>query len=133
MSQTVTQKQCIESKTGLAAQVHTQRTMAARMVRPGLRALRPSRPCRGVQGTVSQACGRPCCRPGCAPCRHAPTRIAAHCVTAPVPCRGLLLCSIAAQCHRIVTQGRPPPPPPSATIQTFVSRPCSQPSTLRAV
>ena len=34
MSQTVTQKQCTESKTGLGAQVHTQRTMAARMVCP---------------------------------------------------------------------------------------------------
>ena len=40
VSQTVTQKQCTESKTGLGAQVHTQWTMVARKVRPG-------RPCRG--------------------------------------------------------------------------------------
>ena len=35
MSQTVTHKKCTESKTGLGAQVHTQRTMDAHMVRPG--------------------------------------------------------------------------------------------------
>ena len=67
----MTQKQCTESKTRLGALVHTQRTLAARTVRPGCahcaqaaRALR-----RVVASSVRcRRHRRPCRRPG-RPCR----------------------------------------------------------------
>ena len=100
---------------------------------PRLCALRLDRPCsrrvvacrasyrRLVAGRVAGLAARSVAMP--------PACIAVHRVAPPAPCRGLLLRCIAAQCRRIATQGRPP----STTIQTFVSRPWSQPSALRAV
>ena len=126
-------------------QVHTlaqpARTGPRTMPRPAV-----SRSCRGVQGAVSQACGRPCRRPG-RPCRRPgrPCRrpgrpyrspgLAPCCYTPHAyrcaPCRNSYVVSWpnALYCSAMPSY-RDLRSPPSATIQTFVSRPCSQPSAL---
>ena len=102
MSQTVTQKQCTESKTGLGAQVHTQWTLAgARCSQAAHTAPRQRAHC-----SMSQAQHRPY-RRRVAPCR-APARL----------CRGLSWDTPSGQVARCVANHKAAP---SAAIQ-FVSR-----------
>ena len=120
MSQTVTRKQCTKSKIGLGAPgAHPEPRLSAHCVctAPGPRAQRAL----GVVSWLSprsyrgraRSCRKPsqlCRRPGRAPCRRTPVRIAVCHVAAHVSCRGALLRCIVAQCHRIATQSRPPQP-----------------------
>ena len=95
-------EQCTESRLGQVHRVHTQRTLAARMVCLG-RAR--TAPCRGTQCAVLQAQHRPCCR------RVAQCRVPAR------PCRGCLA-TPSVQAERCIVTHKAAP---SAAIQ-FVSQ-----------
>ena len=115
MSQTVTQKQCTESKTGLGAQVHTQRTLAGRKVRPS----------RGHRGRIVErsgivswpstgrvaACGRPChrraslCRAPAWPYRSTGSAVYQHCIATRPTAKPLPPCHDTIDC--IVTRPQP--------------------------
>ena len=72
-------------------------------------------------------------------CRRPPLGLIAAMLRVVSPCPRAYLCapcrsSYAVSQHNVVvSRPKVAPPPPPATIQTFVSRPCSQPSALRAV
>ena len=122
MSQIVTQKQCTESKTGLGAQVHTQRTMAVRMVRLGcahcVPAARAPRRVVARSGAVSQA------HPVVS--QRTPGRVAVH--GWPCRCCAARPCAISQRLPRscrvcIATQPTTKPLPPyHDTIDCIVTR-----------
>ena len=114
MSQIVTQKQCTESKTGLGAQVHTQLTLAGRMVRLGCTQCVQATLARRTLGYVV-AMPRPCRRPRRpyrGPVLRAPARIA----SLPLAVSQPWLCCIAIQ--PVTT---PSLPPSHGTINCIVT------------